>query len=288
VKVHREKTRIVGVVGSYRPMGNTEVSVREALDGAAALGCDTEMIRLTDYDIRPCRGCMACVFKGIDCPIEDDAVEVLKRITQAHGVVLGVPTYILGTAGILKMLNDRGMQFMAGETRPAEGKPALGIVTAGIPGWEGLAPAMTRVFLASLGFNVVDLSIVNAQGPAEVVLDEEKLAELNSKGAILAKAVLGEDIEAEVAGDGQCPFCKESVVSVKKGEARCLICGLKGRLTEGGIEWEEREKWRWEAGEVKWHFNHQVRSSGPKYKARISEIRRLVRQRYGRKEERGS
>ncbi len=282
MKSNQGMKKIIGVVGSYRLMGNTEVSVLEALKGAESVRCSTEVIRLTDYEIRPCRGCMACVFKNIPCPIEDDAVELLDRITQADGLVLGVPTYILGTAGILKMLNDRGMGFMAGETRPAEGKPALGIVTAGIPGWEGLAPAMTRIFLASLGFNTLHLSIVNAQGPAEVVLNEAKLEELNSQGVQLARAVMGETIAPESPKEGECPFCHESVVSVKGSEVRCLICGLKGRLSDSHIEWESWDSWRWQAEDVKWHFDHQVRSSGPKYKARFAEIRKLVRQRYGK------
>ena len=273
--------KVLGLVCSHRKMGNTEVSVREVLRGAKALGCETELLRLNDYRIEPCRGCMACVFKGVKCPIGDDAWEVLERITNADALVVGVPTYILGAAGILKMLNDRGMGFMAGDTRPAEGKPAVGVVPAGVPGWEGLAPAMLKIFLFSLGFKVLDLSVVHAQGPAEVLLEKEKVEELNRLGEILGRALKGEGYPFPDTEDGQCPLCYESVLSVSGDQVRCLLCGHTGKLENSQIVWNEPKGWRWGAKEMKWHFDEQVRSSGPKYMAKVKEIRGMVKERYG-------
>ena len=41
-------------------MGNNEVLVKEALMGAQEMGAEVEFIRVLDYDIRACRGCVAC------------------------------------------------------------------------------------------------------------------------------------------------------------------------------------------------------------------------------------
>ncbi len=275
-----EMKKVLGVVCSHRKMGNTEVAVREVMRGAKGKGCATELLMLTDHLIEPCRGCMSCVFKGVECPIGDDAHGLLQRITGADALVVGVPTYILGAAGILKMLSDRSMWFMAGENRPAEGKPSVGVVTAGVPGWEGLAPAMLRVFLYSLGFKVIHLPILHAQGPAEVLLDGSKVKMLNHLGEDLAGALSGESLEPPPADDGTCPLCGESVLSLSRGKVRCLICGHGGRIDDSQVVWDEPGEWRWGPKEIRWHFDEQVRSSGPRYMSRAKELRRMVRDRY--------
>ncbi len=280
-----KKGRVMGLVCSYRRMGNTEISVREVLSGVEPFGLSTELIRLTDHRVEPCRGCMSCVFKGGGCPIDDDAQGILQRVTSADALVLGAPTYILGAAGVLKMLSDRSMGFMACDSRPAEGKPAVGVVTAGVPGWEGLAPAMVRIFLYSLGFRLVGLEVVHAQGPGEVLLDEDEVVRLRAAGDLLGRVLSGKVDHRLQAGDGDCPLCGESVISLSDGQVRCLICGLKGRLTGSEVMWEDPKGWRWGAKEMKWHFDEQVRSSGPRYMAKAREIRRMVKDRYRRRDE---
>ena len=64
--------KILGLVGSYRRLGNTEVLVKEALMEAQRLGAEVDILRLTDLEIKPCKGCMACVFKQEECRIQDE------------------------------------------------------------------------------------------------------------------------------------------------------------------------------------------------------------------------
>jgi len=52
--------KVLGLIGSARRWGNSEVLVREALLGAQKTGASTEMLRLTDLHIEPCTGCMRC------------------------------------------------------------------------------------------------------------------------------------------------------------------------------------------------------------------------------------
>ena len=109
--------KILGLVGSYRKLGNTEVLIREALMSAAEMGAEVEMLRLTDLNIKPCKGCMACVFKKADCKIEDDANFLFSKLFEADGIILGSPIYIFGPAGIIKMIQDRFLQNL-GEKAP--------------------------------------------------------------------------------------------------------------------------------------------------------------------------
>ena len=44
-------------VSAGRRMGNCEVLLRHAMRGAAEAGCEVQLIRLQDFEIKPCLGC---------------------------------------------------------------------------------------------------------------------------------------------------------------------------------------------------------------------------------------
>ena len=55
--------------------GNTETYIKIALEEAQKMGCEVELIRLMDCDLRPCKGCPGypCTIKGPEgCVIKDD------------------------------------------------------------------------------------------------------------------------------------------------------------------------------------------------------------------------
>ena len=68
-----ERMKIVGISGSPRKGGNTEILIKEALKGAEEEGCDTEFISLAGKDIKHCLG----------CPIDECKEEILSDV--AHG-----------------------------------------------------------------------------------------------------------------------------------------------------------------------------------------------------------
>ncbi len=114
--------KILGLVGSYRNLGNTEVLVKEALMESQHYGAEVDILRLTDLRIEPCKGCMACVFKEEECRIPDGWRTFLDKLAESDAVILGAPTYLLGPAGIIKMITDRNIAFQA-EALQHTGKP---------------------------------------------------------------------------------------------------------------------------------------------------------------------
>ncbi|MDD5616543.1 MAG: flavodoxin family protein, partial [Candidatus Methanoperedens sp.] len=52
--------KIVGISGSPRTKGNTDILVQEALKAASELGAKTEFIALSGKKIKPCNGCGTC------------------------------------------------------------------------------------------------------------------------------------------------------------------------------------------------------------------------------------
>lgn len=101
--------KVVGVVGSPRKGGNTELLVKTALEGAASLGeVDTELVLLHGKKIQPCNACAACWKKeqGV-CVIKDDADEVIAKLVEADGIVMGTPVYFGSASALIKALIER-------------------------------------------------------------------------------------------------------------------------------------------------------------------------------------
>ncbi|MBN1488588.1 MAG: flavodoxin family protein, partial [Phycisphaerae bacterium] len=108
---------ILGIVGSPRRKGNTDVLVSHVLAGAEGRGATTETLFLNDLTIRECDGCHAC-WQGKRCPKADDMAGLYARIEAADGIVFGTPVYWYGPTGILKLLIDRFVYFNCPENRP--------------------------------------------------------------------------------------------------------------------------------------------------------------------------
>lgn len=119
--------KVLGIVGSPRKGGNTEILVREALEGAAESGAETEIILVADKNISPCDGCGACSENGI-CKIKDDMQPIYQQLEQADGVIFGTPVYFVNVTAQAKAVMDRTYAFLG--TRKLRGKVAAAIVAA--------------------------------------------------------------------------------------------------------------------------------------------------------------
>ena len=119
--------KILGIVGSPRKGGNTEILVREALAGAAESGAETELVLVAGKSIAPCDGCGACSETGI-CKIKDDMQPIYRQLESADGVIFGTPVYFINVTAQAKAIMDRTYAFLG--TRKLRGKVAAAIVAA--------------------------------------------------------------------------------------------------------------------------------------------------------------
>ena len=101
-----EKVKIIGVCGSPRKGGNTEIMVKEALKGARKAGAQVEFIHLGKVDIRFCDGCLTCA-ETKSCHIKDDMQKIYPRLESADGFIFGSPTYYDSVCGLMKTFIDR-------------------------------------------------------------------------------------------------------------------------------------------------------------------------------------
>ncbi len=97
---------IIGLSGSPRLGGNTDMILQEALEAAKAEGAEVKLIRISDYRLQPCNGCMAC-FSTKKCVTDDEGETLYQAIVDADGIILGSPSYFQGVTAQMKIFIDR-------------------------------------------------------------------------------------------------------------------------------------------------------------------------------------
>ena len=98
--------KILGVVGSPRKGGNTEILMGEVLRVTQEAGCETEMFRMSEKRVAPCDACAACFETG-SCVIQDDMQELYAMLDRADGIILGSPVYFGSVSAQTKAIMDR-------------------------------------------------------------------------------------------------------------------------------------------------------------------------------------
>jgi len=275
--------KILGLIGSYRKLGNTEVLVKEALMEAQRLGAKIDMLRLTDLRIEPCKGCMACAFKQEECRISDEWSTFRDKLIANDAVILGAPTYFLGPAGIIKMITDRNIAFQYGAIQHT-GKPGAVIGVSGVNGWEPFALPMLNVFMFTCGLRVIDQVMFYAQGPGEILLDESALKRARKVGFNIFEAA-GESAEKRtyVGEQGVCPACHQNLFSVKNGILECALCQAKAEVKRGNggiklvFDLETLKSHRWSEEALLKNFSLAILPSGPRFLKERDEIEKRAR-----------
>lgn len=84
--------KIIGIASSPRKGANSQTLVEHILSGAEKAGATTELVRLSDLDIKPCIGCSGCK-KGNGCVQKDDFAGLARKLETADAVVFGSPVY---------------------------------------------------------------------------------------------------------------------------------------------------------------------------------------------------
>jgi len=98
--------RVLGIAGSPRRGGNTDLLLAEFMRGAASKGVEVKTFVLNDLDIAPCQHCDACLKAG-KCRIDDDMQMVYRELEQADLIVLASPIQFTGVTAQMKTMIDR-------------------------------------------------------------------------------------------------------------------------------------------------------------------------------------
>ena len=126
----RTTVRVLGIAGSPRKNGNTDMLLAEFIRGAASKGATTKTIFLRDLQISTCQHCDACLKAGI-CKIKDEMQGVYADLQEADVIVLASPVQFTGVTAHMKAMIDRTQSLWAkkyvlkvpplGDKRPRKG-----------------------------------------------------------------------------------------------------------------------------------------------------------------------
>jgi len=104
--------KVLGVFGSPRRGGNTDLLLNELLRGCRNGHADVEEIYLRELKITPCLEIYACRKDG-KCPIRDDMQNLYPRLAEADVLVLASPIFFYSVSAQAKALIDRCQAFWA-------------------------------------------------------------------------------------------------------------------------------------------------------------------------------
>lgn len=98
--------KILGINGSPRAGGNTDLLLDKVLEGAESKGAETEKIILNKLKFSPCQECEKMADDGV-CLINDDMQKVYEKIKEADTLVFASPVFFGSLSAQSKMMIDR-------------------------------------------------------------------------------------------------------------------------------------------------------------------------------------
>lgn len=104
--------KVLGIFGSPRRGGNTDILLEEALKGVEKERGEVERLHLTDFTITPCKECHGCDETG-QCVIRDDMQKIYPKLLEADVIILASPIFFYGITAWAKALVDRCQAFWA-------------------------------------------------------------------------------------------------------------------------------------------------------------------------------
>lgn len=153
--------KIVAVLGSPRPQGNSAGLARALLAAAREQGAEVQEFTLNKLDFRGCQGCLTCKTKSDTCVLEDDLAAVLQAVKEADVLVLASPVYFGDLSGQLKCFFDRTYSLINPDfsSRLPAGKKAVLVLVQGMPEQAQFADIFPRYerWLKIYGFDPIYL-----------------------------------------------------------------------------------------------------------------------------------
>lgn len=132
--------KIVAVLGSPRPLGNSATIARRFCDVAEKVGGEVQTYILNELDYHGCQGCWTCKTKLDRCVLEDGLTGVLESIHHADILLIASPIYFGDVSSQLKAFIDRTFSYLLPDyttnlapSRLLPGKKLIFILAQGNP-----------------------------------------------------------------------------------------------------------------------------------------------------------
>ena len=98
---------VLGIYGSPRKKGNTDLVLDWALDGIEKADVRVKQIHLRDFTFSGCIECGGCEKTGM-CVLTDDMQDFYPLLDEADVIILASPIFFYGLTSQVKAFIDRG------------------------------------------------------------------------------------------------------------------------------------------------------------------------------------
>jgi len=201
-KIAPPQPQVLGIGGSPRKGGNSDVILQQILAGAANQQLPTESLHLRDVQYQGCIGCERCRKDKICTGLKDGMSFLYPNIIESQGLVLVCPTHNYNITAWMKAFIDRLYCFynftndrprswssrLAGQGRKA--------IIAAICEQEnkkdmGFTLDAMRLPLEALGYEVTgELPVFSVFDKSKVKEHDEVMLQAEKLGAELARALM--------------------------------------------------------------------------------------------------
>jgi multimeric flavodoxin WrbA len=183
--------KVIALLGSPLPQGNTAKLLEEAVRGATEGGCEVERIDVPALNFRACREIFFCQQEET-CAMKDDITPLYQKFREIDGVILASPVMTMGIPGMLKSFMDRFQVFfmakyMRGESLVSKEKRDnrlglyLGISGMNVPYVFDGAKLTVQAF-----FHIVDVNYWDEL----LIRDMDTIKDISSRPELLEGAYL--------------------------------------------------------------------------------------------------
>lgn len=182
--------KVVAINGSARKGGNTAILLGYVLKELEQEGIETELIELSGAKIHGCLSCRKCSStKDRRCAQADDmGNEIIEKMIQADGILLGSPTYVADVTPEIKALMDRACLVSKSNEGLFRHKVGAAVVAVRRAGAMHAFDALNHFFLISEmivpGSNYWNIGIGREVGDVEK--DAEGIATMKTLGKNMA------------------------------------------------------------------------------------------------------
>lgn len=202
--------KVLGLVGSPRKGGNSDILTDTFLEGAASAGAETKKFFLADHEIHQCKGCFrSCTTKpGFSCAVfRDDMDMLLSEMAASDLMLFASPLYCATYSSIMARFFERCLPFweieIAGElgtmdafrfiNNPVKGKKAVaGLVQdlkepkAGELAFKAYEHNIARTYMMNI---VETIHITDVRDIGDIKKKANKLEEVFASGKKLALSI---------------------------------------------------------------------------------------------------
>lgn len=176
--------KILAINGSHRK-GNIDFMLDILLNSARENGAETELIQLRKKDIKFCNAADSCCPVTKKCNINDDMIDIYKKLEQADIIILASPSYFSNVSARMKNFMDRCNPYWFNKKLKGKKSFLIGVGGSGDKSIKEMLDRM-RTFIRILGIEELGSYYTKADKIGEAN-NSKVIKEIKEMGVRLSK-----------------------------------------------------------------------------------------------------